>query len=132
MATRKTTPPSPKTPAAKTPRTTLTRSSAPAVSDARLDELIEEATTDAHDPEEQFMGFHSCIEDSLAVPFETIVLGALVRVTAVEDTGRGELVAVCQRGKYTQRISLGELPLPDPPPAGYEWILAYRQWARRQ
>jgi len=32
--------------------------------------------------------------------------------------------------KYRQEIPVLDLPLPDPPPAGWEWIAAYRQWAR--
>lgn len=74
------------------------------------------------------MGFLASIEDALALPFETGVLGATVQVTAVEENEAEDLVAVCRRGKHTQRIPLANLPLPSPPPAGAEWIVAWRHW----
>jgi len=42
------------------------------------------------------------------------------------------IVAVCERSKSRQRIPIVDLPLPDPPPEGSEWIDAYRRWARRR
>ncbi|MGH8245803.1 MAG: hypothetical protein ACREUU_05155, partial [Gammaproteobacteria bacterium] len=44
-------------------------------------------------------------------------------------TERDEIVAVCRKGNHRQRIRLLDLPLPSPPPAGAEWIAAYRYWA---
>ena len=41
-----------------------------------------------------------------------------------------EIVAICHRGKDKQMISILDLPLPSPPPVGWEWIEAYRRWAR--
>ena len=38
---------------------------------AQLDKLIEEATVDCHDEDEQTSGFFNMIEDALAVPFVT-------------------------------------------------------------
>jgi hypothetical protein len=54
------------------------------------------------------------------------VLGASVEVHAVDLSAGLDIVAVCRRGGASQRISL--LPLPSPPPAGAEWIAAYRYW----
>lgn len=42
---------------------------------ARLDEMIEEATVDCHDDSEQVGGPFTMLEEALAVPFETAVLG---------------------------------------------------------
>lgn len=42
---------------------------------ADLDELVEEAIVDAHDEDEQLAGFCTMIEESLALPFTTRVLG---------------------------------------------------------
>ena len=39
------------------------------------------------------------------------------------------LVAICVRGQHRQAIAILDLPLPDPPPQGAEWIAAYRHWA---
>jgi hypothetical protein len=97
---------------------------------AELDKLIEEATVDCHDESEQVSGFYTMLEEYLALPFKTKVLGAQVMVED-ELTDAEEIVAVCARGGSTQAISLLDLPLPVPPPRGAEWIEAYRRWARR-
>jgi len=89
--------------------------------------MIEEATVDAHDEEEQLGGFFNMLEENLAVPFETTVLGVPVTVEGIDQTSAG-LVADCARGKYRQAIHLLHLPLPIPPPPGADWIAAYRQW----
>jgi hypothetical protein len=106
------------------------RSRARPWSDAALDALIEEATVDAHDEDEQLGGFQCCLEERLAVPFSTTVLGIPVQVTGIDQDHAGQLVASCRSGKLVQRIALLELPLPQPPPAGHEWIAAYRRWCR--
>ena len=50
-------------------------------------------------------------------------------VTKIDlQSGRG-IVAICSRGKHRQAIGILDLPLPTPPPAGAEWIDAYRRWA---
>jgi hypothetical protein len=41
-----------------------------------------------------------------------------------------QIVAVCVRGKSRQGVPILDLPMPDPPPAGAEWIDAFRRWAR--
>jgi len=40
-----------------------------------------------------------------------------------------DIVAVCRRGGERQAVRLLDLPLPSPPPAGSEWIAAYRHWS---
>jgi hypothetical protein len=97
---------------------------------ARLDALIGEAIVDAYTEAEQAVGFHATIEQHLALPFETIVLGGTVTVKKIDVTARGNIIAICYRGRERQAIPILELPLPDPPPAGWEWIEAYRRWAR--
>jgi len=96
----------------------------------QLDKLIEEATVDCYDEEEQASGFFTMIEDNLALPFVTRVLGIEVSVVAVEIDDDGGLKAVCEHGGERQRIGLTDLPLPSPPPSGAEWIAAYRHWMR--
>ena len=64
------------------------------------------------------------------MPFKTDVLGMEVIVERINMTDDEEIVAVCARGKSRQRIRIVELPLPNPPPKGSEWIDAYRRWAR--
>ena len=93
-----------------------------------LDKLIEDATTDACNESEQAGGFFAMIEESLSLPFVTRVLGQEVTVDKVDITSRGHIVAICVRGKSTQAIPILDLPMPDPPPEGAEWIDAYRRW----
>ena len=95
---------------------------------AQLDELIEEATVDCYDEEEQATGFFAVIDDNLALPFTTRILGVDASVTAVEMDNDGRIKAVCERSGEQQRLDLIDLPLPSPPPSGAEWIAAYRRW----
>jgi hypothetical protein len=95
---------------------------------AHLDELIEEATVDCYDDEEQATGFFTIIDDNLAMPFTTRILGVDASVAAVAMDHDGRIKAVCERNGELQRIDLIDLPLPSPPPSGAEWIAAYRRW----
>jgi hypothetical protein len=94
------------------------------------DALIEEATVDAYGESEQCVGFLTILEDQLACPFTTNILGTPVSVERVDLNDADEIVAVCRRGRQRQLIPLLNLPLPSPPPVGWEWIEAYRHWAR--
>jgi len=100
------------------------------LSERELEDMVEEATVDAYDESEQAVGFFTIIEDNLALPFDTVVLGVDVTVEKLDLANRGEIVAVCRRGRERQTVPLLDLPLPEPPPAGWKWIEAYRRWAR--
>lgn len=92
--------------------------------------MIDEATADCHDYDEQVGGLFNMIEENLSTPFDTTVLGVAVTVESVDLTDDGQIVASCVRGDARQAISITELPLPAPPPPGVEWIEAYRRWSR--
>ena len=104
--------------------------SAPSLSKARLNELIEQAIVDAYGEEEQVGGFFTMIEEHLELPFHVKVLGVDADVEKVDMTLDGQIVAICRRGKTRQKIPILDLPLPTPAPAGVEWIVAYRHWRR--
>jgi len=95
---------------------------------AHLDTLIAEAIMDAYNESEQTVGFYTMIENSLALPFVTEILGIKVAVEQIDMNGDNAIVAVCQRGGKRQRIPILDLPLPSPTPRGAEWIAAYRYW----
>lgn len=95
---------------------------------ARLNELIQAAIVDAYGEEEQIVGFHCMLEDNLATPFKTEMLGVEVTVEFLDTTDDNQIVAVCTRGKHKQRVPILDLPLPDPEPEGAEWIHAYRRF----
>jgi len=99
-----------------------------ALSKAELAELIEQATVDAYNESEQTTGFYTMLEEHLAMPFETEVLGVSVTVERLDLTDDEQIVAVCARGKSRQRLPVLDLPLPRPLPDGAEWIEAYRLW----
>jgi hypothetical protein len=100
------------------------------LSAAGLDQLIAEATVDCYNESEEVSGIFTVLEENLAVPFATKLLGVEVTVERVDLNDADEIVAVCQRGRERQRISILDLPLPEPKPKGAEWIEAYRRWAQ--
>ena len=61
----------------------------------KLVKMIEEATVDCYDELEQASGFYTMMEDHLAVPFTTQVLGVEVSVVGVEMDDHGSLKAEC-------------------------------------
>jgi len=101
----------------------------PDLSEKELDALVEEATVDAYGDDEQLGGFAVMIEENLGMPFETTVLGVQVTVTGITQAESG-IVADCVRDGQHQAIAVLDLPLPEPPPEGAQWIAAYRHWAR--
>jgi hypothetical protein len=98
------------------------------LSRAELDALVAEAVVDCYNDDEQLIGLFTIIQDNLTVPFTTQVLGVEVTVRRV-DLRHGGVVAVCHRGRIKQAIGILDLPLPEPPPDGTQWIEAYRHWA---
>jgi Calcium binding len=78
----------------------------------KLDKMIKEATVDCYDEMEQASGFFTMIEDRLAVPFATEILGVEVSVVGVEMEDDGSLKAVCERNGKRQLIGLIDLELP--------------------
>ena len=101
------------------------------LSGAELDELVEQAIVDAYGDGEQLVGLYTMIDDNLALPFTTTVLGVEADVVRVDVTASG-IVAVCARGADRQAIPILDLRLPVPAPPGSEWIAAYRRWAGGQ
>src|ERR1700693_4103594 len=96
------------------------------ISEARLADMIEEATVDAYGDSEQTTGWYTMLEEHLTLPFETTVLGVVVKVVALDLRGDNGIVAICMRGRERQSVPILDLPLPSPNPEGVEWIDAYR------
>src|SRR5207253_10579525 len=92
----------------------------------RLRELVEDAVVDAYTESEQRTGLFTMIDGHLALPFDSEFLGVTINVQRIDLTIAGEIVAITRRGSKRQSIPILELPLPKPPPAGAEWIEAYR------
>jgi len=96
---------------------------------AELEAMIEEATVDAYNDDEQLTGLFTMLEEHLGLSFTTTVLGVEVTVDGIDLTPDGRIVALCSSGGIRQSIGILELPLPSPAPEGAEWIEAYRHWA---
>lgn len=96
-----------------------------------LEEMVEQATADCYNDSEQVCGLYTFLDEALAVPFETTMLGVPVIVTSVDLTADERIVAIVRRNRHRQRVALLDLPLPTPLPTGAEWIAAYRYWATR-
>ena len=99
------------------------------LSKTKLRAMIEEATMDAYGESAEATGWFTMIDENLKLPFEAQVLGLPAAVERMDINQHDEIVAVCRRGKYRQTIPILDLHLPSPPPAGAEWIEAYRRWS---
>jgi calcium binding protein len=84
--------------------------------------LVEEAIVDAYGEPEQRVGFLCMLQEHLACPFTTEILGQPVRVERIDWNDAEEIVAVCRRQRHRQLIPILNLPVPSPPPTGWEWI----------
>ena len=100
----------------------------PRIGQPQLAEMIEQATVDCYNESEQMTGWFTVIDEHLAVPFETSVLGVAVTVERIHLNDSEQLVAICKRDRSRQALPILDLPLPMPRPAGAEWIEAFRQW----
>ncbi|MEU6325424.1 calcium-binding protein [Streptomyces sp. NPDC047009] len=96
---------------------------------AELEAMIEEATVDAYNEDEQLTGLFTMLEEHLDLPFTTVALGVEVSVDGIDLTPDGRIVALCSGGRMRQSIGILDLPLPSPAPEGAQWIEAYRHWA---
>jgi len=112
------------------PVVSVARPPRPQISRAELDELIEQATIDCYNESEQGTGLFTMIEEHLALPFETTVLGTAVSVARVDVTVDDTIIAICQRDGHRQTIPVLDLLIPTPAPDGWEWIEAYGHWLR--
>ena len=94
--------------------------------------MIAEALVDCYTDSEMVTAMMTAVQDHLDLPFTTKVLGLTVTVVAVDLNDAGKIVALCKLNGKRQRIPLLDLPLPNPPPSGAEWIDALRRFARHQ
>jgi hypothetical protein len=106
----------------------VTSSHRSAISKADLEALIEQATVDCYNEEEQVTGLFTMLEEHLALPLQTSVLGMTVTVARVDLTDSNQIAAICHRDGLRQTIPILDLALPAPAPDGAEWIEAYRRW----
>lgn len=100
----------------------------PRHADPELDDLIDEITVDAHDTDEQLMGFEAAFEEDANLPCPATVIGEEVEVLSVSrGDSRQELIATCQRRGRRYQIALLDLDI-NADPTTERLIAAYRRW----
>jgi len=92
--------------------------------------VIDEATVDCYNEEEQHEGFLVMLDEHLACPVRALVVGEDVTVLGFDRDPPGEVVARCRRGRRTYRVNATALEWRGAPPDGAEWIEAYAAWLR--
>lgn len=92
-----------------------------------LDDLIWEITADAHDEDEQLMGFEAAFDEA-NLPCPGTVIGEEVQVLSISQAdNRHELIATCRRGGRTYDVALLDVELNADPDTS-RLIAAYRRW----
>ena len=96
----------------------------------RLEELIEEATVDCYDEEEQHSGLLTMIEDEVVFPFDAKIMGEIFQITGMAwpDHGFG-LQFTCETNGIIYTIDADSIEWVEPLPEGFEWIEAYFAWS---
>jgi hypothetical protein len=98
----------------------------------RLDELLEQATVDCYDEEEEFSGVLVTLEDNLRLPLQAEAMGEPVEVIGLDERRsslRKGIVARVRKGGREYSAGLADLNFIDPDPASAEWLEMYRYWA---
>ena len=97
----------------------------------RLEELLEEATLDCYNEEEEFCGVLVVLSEGIKFPLHAIALGEPIEVLRIDEkrSGLGKgILAVVRKGGREYRVALSELEFVDPDPASAEWLEVYRYW----
>ena len=95
-----------------------------------LDNLIYEITADAHDEDEQLMGFEAAFDEDASFPCPGTVLGEQVEVLHVSRAeNRNELIATCQRNGRRHEVALLDIDL-NTDPTTARLLAAYHRWLR--
>lgn len=97
----------------------------------RLAELLEEATVDCYDEEEEFSGVFATLEDNLDFPLQAKAMGNVVEVVGLDSNQsslRRGILAIVRQGEQEYRVGLGELEFIDPDLVSAEWLAMYRYW----
>lgn len=97
----------------------------------RLEALLEEATVDCYDEEEEFWGVWATLDTQLNFPLQAHALGEPVEVMGLDDSRsslRRGILARVHKGGQEYHIALSELEFVDPDPISAEWLAMYRYW----
>lgn len=100
----------------------------------RLEFLIEQAVENADESQDQTVGFLAMFENNLELPFKTNVDGDEVTVSHLEISyaDGGAIFAKCESRNRRSSMDILDVPIPNDPPEGWEWIEAYRYWVSKR
>ena len=99
----------------------------------RLRELVDEATVDCYDEEEQFWGMLATLGDALDFPITATLIGEQVELIGIDSetssSHRGIVARVRHKGQEYS-VSLADLQINDTNSHNVEWLAAYHYWLR--
>jgi hypothetical protein len=100
--------------------------------DKRLQEMLDQATVDCYDEEEEFGGVLCTLEDNLIFPLQAEAMGETVEVIGLDSRRsslRKGIVARVRKGGREYTVGLADLNFIAPDPTSAEWLTMYRYWA---
>lgn len=100
--------------------------------ETRLEALLEQATVDCYDEEEEFSGVLCTLGDNLSFPLQAEAMGERVEVIGLDDRRsslRVGIVARVRKGDREYAVGLADLNFISPDPISAEWLAMYRYWA---
>ncbi len=103
------------------------------LSDTRYEELLEQATVDCYDEEEEFAGILATLEDVLDYPLHAMLAGESVTVREIDSQRsslRRGILAVAERNGKSYTVSLADLVFEQLDPESDEWLAMVRRWAQ--
>jgi hypothetical protein len=99
--------------------------------EARLKELVEEATAFTYDDEEAFWGLFSALIANLSFPLQAQAGGEAISISRLDgnDSGLPQGIICCaDAGGQEKQLNLSEIELAGPDQTTAEWVAAYRYW----
>jgi hypothetical protein len=100
---------------------------------ARLVELVEEATSFSYDEEEAFWGLFSALMSNLPLPLQAQVQGEPVSIIRFDGSQSGlpqGIAARIEKGGQEITVPLAECEITNPDQVTEEWIAAYEYWMK--
>lgn len=97
----------------------------------RLNALLEEATVDCYDEEEEFAGILCTLAECLNFPLKATALGGPVEVVGLHENRsslRRGIIARVRKADEEYPMALAELEFVELDPISAEWLAAYRYW----
>lgn len=98
---------------------------------SRIQALLDEATVDCYDEEEEFLGVFYALEEHLNFPLRAEALGDAVEVVGLDEERSGlrrGILACVRKGDRKYPVALAELEFRDLDPVSADWLEVYRYW----